>query len=264
VRAHEHARKRLESVTASVQRIDALQTLGQIELLTGQLTSAREHLEQSMRLAQVEGSPRKYLWSAIVLSWLDLRYRDRPDDARRRIERALTASSPQRASAADIPVLELATLYSALGMGAQARQLRGIESMRIGGAHLTGMIAAAEGRWRDAAILLREASSAAQECSICVLPALAEAEEQSGNIDAAIEAADRYVRTPFIHRFEIDAPHLATNLLRLARLYERRNEPARAIAAYERLLDTWRKSGSELAPQVSALRTRVALLKQKQ
>lgn len=262
-RAQEYARQRLASVTASVQRIDALQTLGQIELLTGQISSAREHLEQSMRLAQAEGSPRKYLWSAVVLAWLDLRYRNQPDDARRRIASALRVYGPGKTTMADIPVVQLASLYLALGMNAEALQLRSIESQKIGGPHFAGVVLAAEKRWREAAQLLREASAPGQECSICALPDLAEAEEHAGNIDSAIAAAERYVRTPFIHRFEPDAAYLPTTLLRLARLLERRNQPARAAETYRRLIETWRQAGPELASQLAALQSRAATLSQK-
>lgn len=261
--AEEYARRRLETVTASVQRIDALQTLGQIELLSGKIKAAREHLEESMRLAQVEGSPRKYLWSALVLGWLDLRYRDRPDDARRRVERALAVYPLSKISMEDVPLVQLASLQTALGMTDQLWMGRSIEGDRLGGSHLAGLRSVADARWREAAQAFRDAATPLQECPICALPDLAAAEEQAGNIDSAIAAADRYVRTPFIHRFEPDAMHLATTLLRLGRLSERTNQPARAIEAYERLLITWRNADPDLAPQVGALRTRIASLKAK-
>jgi hypothetical protein len=54
--------------------------------------------------------------------------------------------------------------------------------------------------------------------------------------------------------------HLATTLLRLARLLERRNQPARAAEAYRRLLETWRDHDPDLAPQITALRARVESL----
>lgn len=260
-RAEEFARRRLASVTASVQRIDALQTLGQIELLRGKVAAAREHLEQSMRLAQVESSPRKYLWSAVVLGWLDLRYRNRPADARRRLERALAVYPLSKVAIDDVPVTQLAGLYAALGMDAQLRAFRSIDVERIGGSQLAGIRLTAAGNFREAAQAFREASPPSAECPICVLPDLAAAEEQAGNIDSAIAAADRYVRTPFIHRFESDAAHLSTTLLRLGRLYETTNQPTKAIDAYERLLTTWRSADAELAPQISALRTQIDDLK---
>lgn len=262
-RAEDFARRRLESVTASVQRIDALQTLGQIELLSGKVNAAREHLEQSMRLAQLEDSPRKYLWSAVVLGWLDLRYRNRPDDARRRLERALSTYPPGKVPASDWPLVQVASLEAALSMKDPTWMARSIEGDRIGGSHLAGIRLAVEGRWSDAAQAFRAASTPSAECPICALPDLAAAEEQAGNIDSAIAAADRYVRTPFIHRFEPDAVHLATTLVRLGRLYERTNQPTRAIAAYQRLIDTWRQADAELAPQIDALRSRIASLSAK-
>jgi len=265
--AEQHARRRLESVTASVQRIDALQTMGQIELLSGKLSAAREHLEQSMRLAHAEGSPRKYLWSAVVLGWLDLRYRNRPEDARRRIRRALSVYPLARLPSADVPVAQLASLYAALGARVEAQKLLNIETDSAPSAataaerrYLSGVVYAAEGKWRDAVLALRDASAAGQECPICPLPELAEAEEQTGNIDAAIAAAERYVRTAFIHRFEPDAAYLATTLVRLARLYERRNQPGLAVQTYRRLLDVWRDADSELTPQVTALQNRAVAL----
>lgn len=265
--AEKYARRRLEAVTANVQRIDALQTLGQIELLGGRLAAAREHLEQSMRLARSAESPRKYLWSAVVLGWLDLRYRNRPDDARRRIRQALSVYPLKELPSGDIPVPQLASFYAALGARAETRSLLDIASDSAPSAaataerrYLAGVVHLAEARWREAAVTLREASAAEQECPICALPELAAAEEQAGNVDAAIAAADRYVRTPFIQRFEPDAAHLATTLLRLGRLYERRNQPALAVQAYERLLDVWRGADRELTPQGAAVRARVVAL----
>jgi tetratricopeptide (TPR) repeat protein len=259
-RAEEYARRRLESVTASVQRIDALQTLGQIELLTGQISAARRHLEESMRLAQIESSPRKYLWSAIVLSWLDLRYRDRPDEARRRILHALSVYPMSNTAAGNVPVVQLASLYAALGMRDKVLAMEGIDINREGGEHLRGVKRAVAEQWREAALSFDSAAAPSSECPICALPELSEAEERAGDIDAAIAAADRYVRTPFIHRFEPDAPHLATTLLRLGRLHERTSQPKRAAEAYQRLLNTWGKADPELEPQVAALRARVAKL----
>lgn len=264
--AEQHARRRLESVTASVQRIDALQTLGQIELLSGKLAAAREHLEESMRLARAEGSQRKYLWSAVALGWLDLRYRNRPEDARRRVRRALSVYPLAQLPRADVPVAQLASLYAALGARVEARTLLDMAADSAPNAataaerrYLRGVVYAAEGRWRDAVLALRDAAAAGVECPICALPELAEAEEQAGNIDAAIAAAERYVRTPFIHRFEPDAAYLATTLVRLARLYERRNQRALAVQTYRRLLDVWREADSELTPQVTAVQRAVAL-----
>ncbi len=260
LRALAYAGERLQLVTASVQRIDALQTLGQIELLTGRLRSARDHLEESMRLARSSGSPRKYLWSAIVLGWLDLRYRLRPDDARAQLKRALATYPLARLAPDDVPDVELASLYAALGLTNDARALLQDSSVAPGSGEpqLLGIVRGAEGRWGDAVVALREASTANSECPICALPQLAEAEEQVGNVDAAIAAAEKYVRTPFIQRFEPDAAHLSETLLRLGALYEQKNDAARATQAYQRLLDTWSGADAELAPQVERLRARVA------
>ncbi len=263
-KAEEYAQRRLESVTASVQRIDALQTLGQIELLTGQLRSAREHLDQSMRLAQSSGSPRKYLWSAVVRGWLDLRYRRRPEDARASVRRALAIYPVARLSADDVPRVELASLYAALGLTAEARQLlddsTAAHESEAARQHLIGIVRGAEGRWPEAVVALRAAAAGTSECPICVLPQLAEAEEHVGNVDAAIEAAGRYVSTPFIQRFEPDAAHLGTTLLRLGRLYELRGQPALASDAYRKLLDNWRGADPELSEQVREVRERLAAL----
>lgn len=262
--AEAFARRRLETVTATVQRIDALQTLGQIELLRGKLSAAREHLEESMRLAQVENSPRKYLWSATVLGWLDLRYRNSSADARRRVERAVATYPLGKVAIDDWPVIQVASLEAALGMQQELRRFdRSIDMERIGGSHLAGIRFAAEGRWGDAAQAFRAASTQNAECPICVLPDLAAAEEKAGNVDSAIAAAERYVNTPFIHRFEPDAVHLPTTLLRLARLLEGRGQRVRAADAYRRLLATWSDAAPELAPQIAALRSSLAALGQK-
>ena len=263
--AQQHAERRLAAVTANVQRIDALQTLGQIELVRGQLARARTHLEESLALAKTERSPRKYLWSSVVLGWLDLRYRNDPAGATRRVQEALRVYPLQRLSADDIPAPQLTELLVALGMPEEARRLaaRAADSISSSSSvaerqHLAGIVAGANGQWREAASALQLATSDAQDCPICTLPALAVALERSGDAEGAIAVADRYVRTPFIQRFEPDASNLAATLELLGTLYERQGQPLKAAASYRKLLELWRDADAEMAPRVAAITDRLA------
>ncbi|MCC6317392.1 MAG: tetratricopeptide repeat protein [Gemmatimonadaceae bacterium] len=259
------AQQRLATVTATVQRIDALQTLGQIELVRGKLDAAQRHLEESMRLARGAGSPRKHLWSVVVLGWLDLRYRERPDDARRRLERAIEAWPADVMRQGDVPTPDLLRLASALG---ETGRVRSRLPATEGGAanpgpeqrQVDGLVALGRGRAREAVTAFSAAAAARPDCPICLLPDLAMAQELAGDTTAAVASLDRYLRTPFIHRFELDAVHLPSVCTRLANLLEGRGDRAGATAVLRQLLATWAEADAGLAPRATAIRARVAQL----
>ncbi|MGE0442547.1 MAG: BTAD domain-containing putative transcriptional regulator [Gemmatimonadales bacterium] len=238
---------RLALVTATIQRIDALQTLGEIEAIRGRLRAAQEHLEESMRLARTAASPRKYWWAAAVLASIEGRDRGQPAAARQLVRRARAAFPPGSLAAGDLPVAQVA---AGLGAAATARELR--ELFASAGADAAerdwgaAFVAAAEERWSDAAVGFAGLAGPAQECAICALPELANAQEQLGQADAALATAERYLATPFIHRFEPDALYLAQVLRQVVRLRQRRNEPDLAEAAYRRLVQFRSQADSDV------------------
>jgi hypothetical protein len=114
----------------------------------------------------------------------------------------------------------------------------------------------AEGRSREAEPLLREATEISS-CTLCALPDLARAREAQGNATGAIEIYERYLATPWLFRYEVDAYELGSALQRLAALYESRGDRTRASQTRTRLLALWRRADAELQPVLADVRTRL-------
>lgn len=119
-----------------------------------------------------------------------------------------------------------------------------------------GALLLAEGRARDAEAPLREATEVSS-CTLCGLPDLARARDAGGNTARAIEMYDRYLATPWIFRYEVDAYELGPALLRLAELYDARGDRTKARATRTRLLALWRRADAELQPVLADVRTRI-------
>ena len=115
-------------------------------------------------------------------------------------------------------------------------------SVGVAGLHsLRGIAALADGRAREAVPELLKADEA-DPCTVCTLPWLAEAYAQSGDTASAISTYERYLSTPWVWRFETDAPHLAWRLRQLGDLYARTGQQVKADAQVARLRQLWRKA----------------------
>jgi DNA-binding SARP family transcriptional activator/tetratricopeptide (TPR) repeat protein len=260
--AERHIRRRLENARANgraADEADALQTLGQIQLLTGRVRAAEPTLRESRAIAHSLGIPRRVLFTTVQLAWLELRYRDRPARALALVDSVLVAYPLDGVASGDRPYRELAELLAALGARDHLRRFQAIavtdSAARLDvdgapGRALSGFAAAAAGRQREAIRDLRLVD-ATERCPICVLPALGDIYERTGDSEAAVAAYRRYVDTPWMWRFEPDAPHLGWTMLRLIDLYRRAGRDAEAAAVQARLDGLWRNAD----PEVRALLT---------
>lgn len=258
-RARLRAAERLAKVTATTDRIDALQTLGQIEVLMAQLTSGESRLRESMRLAKRDDSPWKYLWSGTVLAMVDLRYRQDTAAARAQLRELLATIARGKFDADNVPTSQLVDALVAAGMVREARAFLpatpDTSTRPPDVAHrryLEGRVAAGEGRWAEAVAALRAAAAVPSACPICGLAELAAAEEAAGELRAALATAERYVSTPFIHRFEPDAVQLGETWQRIARLRGVTGDSAGARDAIARLRNVWSEGDAELVSRLSA------------
>ena len=262
--AERHATQRLAAASSDRQRIDALQTLAQIELVTGKLSRAEQHLDASLQLAIDGESPRKFLYGSVVLGWLELRYRNRPVEAARRVDGALARYPLATLAVEDRPYVELGQFLGAIGRPGVVRQLL-TEADRdgaLGGSdrqQIDAAVSMAEQRPREAADALTLADRSA-DCPICVLPDLARAHALGGDLEAAIAVSERYLDTSYIWRFEPDAPNLGPLLLEMGAWYEQQRQPAKAAGQYRRLLRLWSESDAELAPRLADVRARLVRL----
>jgi tetratricopeptide (TPR) repeat protein len=117
-----------------------------------------------------------------------------------------------------------------------------------------GAILLAEGRAGESQARLHEAAEAIL-CVLCVLPDLARARDAKGDADGAINAYERYLSTPWLFRYEVDAYELEPALQRLAELYDVHGERNRALETRTRLLALWRRADATLQPVLADVRT---------
>jgi hypothetical protein len=71
-------------------------------------------------------------------------------------------------------------------------------------------------------------------------------DELAGRADSAVAVYERYLRTPWMKRLELDAVELQPLRLGLAELYETRGDRAGAAAMYRRVAEGWRGGEGEL------------------
>ncbi|MDQ3812250.1 MAG: hypothetical protein M3336_18365 [Chloroflexota bacterium] len=175
---------------------------------------------------------------------------------------------------ADIPLLErpyldIADAYSLAGRPARARAIVA-EFDRSGQAEqrrelaaqrqaTLGGIALAEKRYADAIAAFRAADVG--PCTVCMLPALGIAYDQSGNADSAVAVFERYLATPSGGHFHLDSWFLAGVHKRLGELYDRRRDAERAAQHYEHFVELWKDADPELRSQVDAARRRLLQLR---
>jgi tetratricopeptide (TPR) repeat protein len=265
--AERHARARLAAYsTDTVDALDGRETLAGLVMAQGRLAEAERHSNTVLRLGRLVGSPARHLSSAIRLGYIELRYRGAPEQTMVVVGQALAAFPLDSMPEGDRPYFELARIFAAAGQPARAQELLEQESRTELGRRRVraplvvadrlwarGCIALAEGRHRDAPTDLRRAAET-HFCTICVLPDLARAYEGAGDVDSAIAAYQRYLTTPWEHRFEPDAIELAATLRRLGELYQRGGDTAKARDSYARLLRLWQRADRELQPEVAEAR----------
>jgi hypothetical protein len=119
-----------------------------------------------------------------------------------------------------------------------------------------GAIRLAENQAASAEPLLRRATSALW-CTLCGLPELARALDAQGDVAGAIQIWERYLTTPWLFRYEMDAYELGPALMRLIELYDAHGEQVKAQNTRTRLLALWHRADAELQPTLADLRTRI-------
>lgn len=135
---------------------------------------------------------------------------------------------------------------------------------------VTAFIAMAEGRPADA-IPEFIAWYQTPGCFMCAgHPELGRAYELTGQPDSAIAVYEAFLHTPSVTRLSnpkgipeagYDQVWEAPVLERLARLYERKGERAKAAGAYAAFVETWRHADAALQPRVARARARIAALR---
>jgi tetratricopeptide (TPR) repeat protein len=249
--------------------MDGLSTLAEILMIRGRLGEAEHDSRNVLALSDKLGSSARHMASTLRLGYLELRFRNAPDEAVRIVDQGLakvaTDSLDDDAALYD----ELARFFAAAGRPARARELVvRSERSRLGRLRgLTeerrwslGMIAVSEGRLHDALPLLQQAANAL-ECPICSLPDLARAYDANGQSDSAIAVYERYLSTPWEFRFETDAFELGWALDRMGELYQERGNTTEAVGANRHLLALWQGADPDLGPVIANVRRRPSMRK---
>ncbi len=266
-RAESLAIVRLASDVSGLQRVDALQTLARIELLRGRVLRAQSHLAESMTLALSVNSSHRFLSGAVTSAWLALRYRGDGSAARTTLQRALERMPIERVPDADRAVgplvaVLLASNLNDLAAGVARRALTSGATLSDS-AYVQGLMLAAAGNAEQGAALLTRAAAAARDCALCVLPALASARAAAGDLSGAIRAAEDYLSSADIHRFEPDAAELPELLTRLAGWYEQRGQVPLANATWQRLLQLWQDADTTQVSRKADVRRHVATVERR-
>ena len=265
----EGAERRAEANIAATQAdtlalVDAFEQMAGIVMTQGRLEEAERHWRTHQRLAAASNSWGRRLYGAQMLGRLRLHFRHDSAAARAVVDSALARRPLDSLLPADRPYAELARFFAAAGDPRRARALRALEE-KVG---LEGPARDAELAWTDGVILLAEgrpgeaeprfrAAADALWCAICALPDLARARDANSDAEGAIETYERYLSTPWLFRYEVDAYELEPALARLAELYEARGDRVRARDARTRLLALWRRADAELQPVLADVRTRL-------
>lgn len=248
----------------TLELVDAFEQMAGIVMTQGRLEEAERHWRTQQQLAAASESWGRWLYGRQMLGQLRLRFRNDTAGAIALLDSALARMPLDSILPGDRPYGELARFLAAAGDVRRARALLGrVRNDRPEGpgrdtelAWTEGTILLAEGRAREAEPLLRRATEA-HWCTLCGLPELARAQDAAGDASGAIETLERYLATPWLFRYELDAYELGPALLRLMELYDARGDRARAQSARTRFLALWRRADAALQPVLADVRTRV-------
>ena len=246
----------------------AAYVLSQVSLVRGKLAEGESRMRTGMSLAEQRAQPGTYVAAAAGLAIIDLRYRNAPEAARRRVDEALRRHPLASINAADRPYTMLAWYYAEAGHPDRGRQLlaeyelavpeglRRRDPTRHGAA---AAVAFAEGRVQDAITGYR-AWYAEDNCAVCGLFELGRAYERAGQRDSALAVYERAVTTPGFRRALEETASLGPTYRRLGELYEARGQLDKARDYYGRFVDLWKNADPELQPFVRDVKSRLARL----
>ncbi len=250
-----HARRLLElSPDDADHRGEALSTLANAALLRGRMSESARLRQQAMRAYEANGDLAGYYLEVLAVATAEASLAHRPDRARRVVEDALRRHPLDSLPAGARPYVRLGILYAGIGDLDRAAEMQaaierhGLTQDRFAEAEwhrLRGNILLARHRYLEAQTELRLAAEQ-EECALCSLPALGRSYELAGRADSAVAVYERYLRTPWMKRLELDAVELQPISVRLAEMYEGRGDRDRAAAMYRRVAERWRSGEGDM------------------
>ena len=253
--AETHARRLLAAAPDDADhRGEAIRTLANLALLRGRLAESTRLRRQAMSVYEANGDLAGYWLEVATLATGELRLARRPDEARRIVADALRRHPLDSLQPNARPYVQLGVVYAGIGDLDRAAEMQaalerlGLARGRFAEAQwrrLRGTILLARRRYLEAQAELRLAAER-EECALCSLPALARSYDLAGQADSAAAVYERYLRTPWMKRLELDATELGAVSLRLGELYQERGDQEAAAAMYRRVATLWQGADGEL------------------
>ncbi len=255
--------RRLYAMSKTNQGDPPLDIMISMARVRGRLGESRAFTAEEEALNVTAGAPSSPLSWPVIMATEDLWLRDRPADARRRLDSLFRARPVASLGRREEQLLGLsaAALYAATGRPDMARSmLRGImaaaDSVARRAMHsqhqvVLGEIALAEGRPLDAMDAFRQSDVAADglpvsDCLVCVLPGLARAAQRAGWADSSRVLWERYVTTASDMRLESDSWFLAMAYRELRRLYAEAGNQQKSSEFDRRLAELWSTADQDL------------------
>jgi tetratricopeptide (TPR) repeat protein len=251
--------------------------LADIARVKGQFEQAEDFLRSAMEWNELRGALAEYHMNAFRLA--EVRSQSGVDwtEAIQVIQGALAAHPLDSVPLLDRPYLELGSAFARAGRLEEAmaflEEFRSIDEELVGRVkpwehELVGLIALADNH-PLAALDEFQSWDTQIDCPICALPLLGAALEAVDSTSSAIDAYERYVRTPWLqgasqyirtYRLYLDSRYLAGIYERLGTLYDQRGDRTNAAIYYGRFADLLKDADPGLQARVEAARNSVTRL----
>ncbi len=248
-----------------------LNHLAAVQQVQGKLAAAERHMRERLTIEAERDRPDNYLATTVGLAELHILFRGQEERAVTTVEQALERHPLSSMEWLDRPYFRLADFFAGAGRPDRAREFideyervnDGVPRRPAGPprslSFSKGAVALAEGRYEDAAVLLRQAREQ-HWCKNCPHARLAVAYDRAGQVDSALAEYERLVSQTSYNRHFRDSGVLASSYKRLGELYEERGEREKAIEYYNSFVKLWSDADEELQEQVSEIRNRIARL----
>jgi tetratricopeptide (TPR) repeat protein/tRNA A-37 threonylcarbamoyl transferase component Bud32 len=266
------ARTAAQSPNASLQNMGLALAVG-LEQAGGRLRAAASDEGKQLQLLAERGRLPGMTGTSEAES--DIRYRARPDDGVRKLDRVLSSKEWSTSDPATRPYLYVARLYALGGKPARARQLLAEYRSTAGTmasapdqqqpiTQLEGEIALGEGRYPDALKAFRAAqvlpNGAPVFCKACGDYDIGRVYDRMGQPDSALAYFKAYLAEPPARRDDIDWAALAGVQKRLGELYDTKGDTANAVTHYAAFTELWKDADADLQPVVQTVKKRMGEL----
>ncbi|HET7111379.1 MAG TPA: protein kinase, partial [Gemmatimonadales bacterium] len=254
-------------------QVVALTYLVGLEQIEGRLRDVTTDEGKQLRLMAERGSVPAMTGTSDAES--DIRYRARPADGVRKLDREVSSTAWTTSDPAARPYTYVATLYALGGSPVRARQLLAEYRSTAGtGAsapdaqrvisQVEGEIALAEGKYIEALKAFRAAqvlpNGAPAFCQACGDYNIGRVYDRMGQPDSALAYFKAYLAEPPVRRDNIDWAALAGVQKRLGELYDGRGDTANAVKHYAAFTELWKDADPDLQPVVTTVKKRLGEL----